>query len=103
MGHPEDVESYSIHSQSQEFSDSSSFGEGPVHDYNDPEKALTPQLSQAANRPPLSRIATSIGTTGTTDPNYEVDWEEDDSENPRNWPLWYKGIVIGFISWSTWS
>ena len=75
-----------------------------VHDHSDdPEKALTPQRSRVTSRPPLSRIATSIGTTGTTDPVFEIDWEDGhDTENPRNWPLWYKGVTIGFISWSTW-
>ena len=66
------------------------------------EKALTPQISARSERLPLSRHATSIRTTGTTDPDFEVDWEQDDPENPRNWPVWYKGIVLGFISWSTW-
>lgn len=78
-----------------------------VHDqFDEPEKALTPQISQVASRPsrpPLSRKATSIRTTATTDPAFEIDWEdEDDTENPRNWPFWYKGLTIGFISWSTW-
>ncbi|MCJ1397241.1 hypothetical protein MMC11_000433 [Xylographa trunciseda] len=65
-------------------------------------KVLTPQVSNHSGRPPLSRHATSIRTTATTDPDFEVDWEDDDPENPRNWPVWYKGIVLGFISWSTW-
>ncbi|KAL9109692.1 MAG: hypothetical protein Q9227_005730 [Pyrenula ochraceoflavens] len=69
----------------------------------DPEKALTPQISHAS-QPQLSRKCTSVGTTGTqTDPSFEVDWEEDDKENPLNWPMWYKGVVIGFISFSTWT
>ena len=71
-----------------------------ANDY--PETALTPQISTVSLRLPLSRHATSIRTTGTTDPDFEVDWEQDDPENPRNWPVWYKGVVIGFISWSTW-
>lgn len=71
--------------------------------YDEPEKVLTPQISRVSSKPPLSRKATSIGTTGTTDPNFEIDWEdENDTMNPRNWPLWYKGLTIGFISWSTW-
>ena len=70
--------------------------------YDDPVKVLTPHVSRATSRPPLSRKATSIGTTGTTDPAFDIDWEDqDDTENPRNWPLWYKGLTIGFISWST--
>lgn len=31
-------------------------------------------------------------------PDYEVFWEADDRENPRLWPLWYKGLSIVTIS-----
>lgn len=52
---------------------------------------------------PLSRLATSIRTTGTTDPRFEVDWDgEDDPSNPRNWPLWYRAVIVVFLSFSTW-
>lgn len=55
------------------------------------------------SQPSLAGRVTSVGTTGTTtDPDYEVDWEEKDLENPRNWPLWYKGVVVAFLSWNTW-
>ncbi|KAI9805765.1 MAG: hypothetical protein M1833_005258 [Piccolia ochrophora] len=51
----------------------------------------------------LSRTATSIRTTGTTDPGFEIDWDgEDDKLNPRNWPRWYRGTVIALVSFSTW-
>ncbi|KAK2802246.1 hypothetical protein FQN50_007427 [Emmonsiellopsis sp. PD_5] len=67
-------------------------------------KILTPIMSKASQQPSLSKkiTAISVGTTGTTDPNYEVDWEdENDPQNPRNWSLKYKGMAIGFLSWST--
>lgn len=55
-------------------------------------------LSEAL-RPTFSRNAASINTN----PDFEVDWDDDhDPMNPRNWPIWYKGLTIGFISWSTW-
>jgi hypothetical protein len=54
------------------------------------------------SQPQLSKKVTSVGTTGTTDPDFEVDWEENDPENPRNWPLWYKSVVLGFLSFNTW-
>lgn len=74
-----------------------------IEEQHDPERVLTQQISVASHRPPLSRRRTSVGTTGTTDPNFEIDWDDDDdSANPRNWPMWYKGLTIGFISWSTW-
>ena len=49
-----------------------------------------------------NRTVTSIGTTGSRPPDFEVDFELDDPENPRNWPLWYKGLTIGTVSFSTW-
>lgn len=59
-------------------------------------------LSEALH-PTFSRNAASTNTTGTNNPDFEVDWDDDrDPMNPRNWPIWYKGMTIGFISWSTW-
>ncbi|KAI1939068.1 hypothetical protein LOZ58_003114 [Ophidiomyces ophidiicola] len=65
---------------------------------------LTPQISRISriSQPSLTRKITSIATAGTSDPNFEVNWEEDDPENPLNWSLTYKGILIGFLSWNTW-
>ena len=35
-------------------------------------------------------------------PDYEVDWDNDkDPQNPLNWPVWYKALVIAAISWGT--
>ncbi|KAL2807817.1 major facilitator superfamily domain-containing protein [Aspergillus granulosus] len=31
-------------------------------------------------------------------PEFEVYWEQDDPENPRLWPLWYKGLTIAAMS-----
>lgn len=67
-----------------------------------PEKALTPQVS-TASQPPLTKKTTSVGTTGTSDPNFEVDWDgDDDPENPRNWSLWRKSLVVATLSFSAW-
>ena len=63
------------------------------------EVALTPQVSRTS-RPEATRVATNA-STWTSDPAFEVDWEEDDPENPRNWPLWYKSIIIFSISFGT--
>lgn len=52
---------------------------------------------------PLSRKATSIRTNATSDPRFEVDWEADDKENPRNWSLAYKVWVLFVMSYSTWT
>ncbi|KAH8697090.1 putative MFS multidrug transporter [Talaromyces proteolyticus] len=62
---------------------------------------LTPQISRLSHNS-LARKTTSIGTTGTNDPGFEVDWkDENDPENPWNWPLSYTAMCITFLSWNT--
>ncbi|PKX88823.1 MFS transporter [Aspergillus novofumigatus IBT 16806] len=34
-------------------------------------------------------------------PDFEVDWEPDDPENPRNWSIWYRSFIVGAVSFST--
>lgn len=71
--------------------------------HEDLEKALNPRLSRIFEEPTLSRAATSVCTNETHQAEFEVDWDgKDDPTNPLNWPIWYKGVAIGFISWSTW-
>lgn len=72
---------------------------GPVMGIDD--KILTPQVSRLSHNS-LARKVTSVGTTGTTDPNFEVDWEdENDPENPWNWSLGYTAMCVTFLSWNT--
>ena len=78
-----------------------------VHDHalenGDCEDVVAPELLPLSLRPMVSNKAASIATNGTNNPDYEVDWDdENDPENPRNWPLWYKGFTIFSVSWSTW-
>lgn len=42
---------------------------------------------------------TTTTTNMTTDPRFEIDF--DDGENPQDWPMWRKAIVIFFMSFST--
>jgi hypothetical protein len=63
-------------------------------------QTLTPQVSRMS-RPPLSTRVTITESTITRDPSFEVDWEDGDPDNPRNWPTWYKGFIIFSISFST--
>ncbi|KAF2743815.1 MFS general substrate transporter [Sporormia fimetaria CBS 119925] len=46
----------------------------------------------------LSRL-TSVATNMTTDPAFEVDFE--DGESPQDWSMAKKGMVMGFMSFST--
>lgn len=72
-------------------------------DDGDLEKARTPQPSQTPGADALSRKATSVCTTETNNPDFEVDWDgENDPTNPKNWPTWYKALAVGLLSWSTW-
>ena len=70
-----------------------------------PERILREPPSQQAlhhTYSTYSKSAPSTHTTNTMHPDYEVDWENDqDPENPQNWPVWYKAIVIAAISWGT--
>jgi len=34
-------------------------------------------------------------------PDFEVDFEEGDGENPKEWPFWYKSVIIAFMSYTT--
>lgn len=78
-----------------------------LHDHaishQDSQKDETPHVLPITLRPVFSNKAASVGTNGTNNPDYEVDWDdENDPMNPRNWPMWYKGFTIFSISWSTW-
>ena len=47
----------------------------------------------------LAQIHT-VPTNMTTDPAYELDFDEN-GENPKDWGMAKKGMVIGFMSYST--
>lgn len=80
----------------------------PVSDYshhdNDDKAALTPQVSRYSHaQPQLVRTGTR-GTTASSmnrDPAFEIDWQDNDPENPRNWSVWYRGFIIFAISFGT--
>ena len=67
------------------------------------EKETAPEISPVASKPTISHKAASFASTGTHNPDFEIDWyDENDQTNSQNWPVWYKGLTIGFVSWSTW-
>jgi len=72
------------------------------------EHALTPDLETDAEhlaRPALTYTKTgaSLATTGSRIPSFEVDFGAEDVDDPKNWPMWYKGLTIGAVSYSTWT
>ena len=67
------------------------------------ETVVAPDVLPLSLRPVYSNNAASIATNGTNHPDYEVDWDDEiDVQNPKNWPIWYKGFTIFAVSWSTW-
>ncbi|KAI9843752.1 MAG: hypothetical protein M1837_006112 [Sclerophora amabilis] len=65
-------------------------------------KQTLPSHSADVSRTTSSKHGASLRATQTTDPSFEVDWDgPDDSANPRNWPLWYRGVMLMFISMAT--
>lgn len=65
---------------------------------------LTPAATKATIRPAISREIsrlTTHGTTFTSDPSFEVDFEPGSTEDPRDWPTWYKALVVFALSFST--
>ena len=72
-------------------------------DHGNTENKVALEVLPLPLRPVFSKNAASIGTNGTNNPDYEVDWDdENDPENPKNWSILYKGFTIFSISFSTW-
>ncbi|EPE26017.1 MFS general substrate transporter [Glarea lozoyensis ATCC 20868] len=70
------------------------------------ERALTPNLFTEAEqtaRPDLTQTqtGTSFATTGSRIPSFEVDFTENDPDDPRSWPLWYRGMITFSVSFAT--
>jgi hypothetical protein len=87
-------------------SDSSQRGRGdhlePWSRHDELSRQVSPAIGAGA-APELGKVITgrSVGTTGTTDPAFEVDYEEDGSDDPRQWKMTYKAMIIFFVSYST--
>ncbi|PQE22401.1 major facilitator superfamily transporter protein [Rutstroemia sp. NJR-2017a BVV2] len=82
------------------------------HSNSDPlaplEQALTPNLETieeqlAHAQLSYTKTGTSYATTGSRIPSFEVDFTADDPDDPRNWPTWYRGCIIGAVSLATWT
>ncbi|KAI1849813.1 hypothetical protein JX266_004762 [Neoarthrinium moseri] len=85
--------------------------ESHVSDGSDPlsplELALSPGYGvddEDYDREAISHIrtTTSIGSSASRPPDFEVVFDDDDPENPRNWPRWYRSWLIFCISFTTW-
>lgn len=97
--------SVSSRSSSDSTDSDDSIREGSPHRYDSdaPEKQPSPHISRTSI-PSLARIRTnrtgvSVATNATTDPAFEVDFDE--GENPKDWPFWHMAVIIGFVSFAT--
>ena len=70
---------------------------------NGEEKNVRPKNPLIENSPlDRTKSGASVGTTGTQNLAFEVDWDgPDDPDNPLNWSLGYKSVVIATMSYST--
>lgn len=52
--------------------------------------------------PAIERIRTGLSAASATSrpPDFEVVFEDNDSDNPRNWSLWYRGWILFSIAYS---
>jgi len=49
----------------------------------------------------LKRTQTAGTSATNSDPRFEVDFEDNDKRNPREWALWIKGCIIATMSFGT--
>jgi hypothetical protein len=75
--------------------------------YETLQRAITPDVETDAERwarDPIShvRTTTSVASAASRLPDFEVIFEENDPENPKNWPLWYRAWAMFVVSFCTW-
>lgn len=77
----------------------------PIHNvYNDAESLAEVKSISRIDSRVITKFATNktgISVATTTDPNFEIDFEDGDAADPHNWPFWYRCVVIFFVSYST--
>lgn len=76
-----------------------------------PEKART-RLSRETSRGAVGDIVPSslhrthtqrsaATSVGGNDPAFEIDFAVEDQGDPQQWPIWYKSLIIGIMSYGT--
>ena len=70
-------------------------------DLADPVQLLERNLSREANALSKHPTGVSLANTVTQDPAFEVDFEDDDPANPKNWSWPYRGFILFTLSYST--
>jgi Major Facilitator Superfamily len=74
----------------------------PYDEFAEPIEVLS-RISSRAGNVELSKHVTgvSLRTTYTSDPGFEIDFDHDDPENPKNWSVWKSSGILFFVSFST--
>ncbi|KAK3714466.1 hypothetical protein LTR37_007772 [Vermiconidia calcicola] len=71
------------------------------------EKRLMPSLSRTSSTNAVGGVVPTLELSRTkssgtlTNPAFEIDFADGEQGNPQNWPLWYKGVILGVMSYST--
>jgi Major Facilitator Superfamily len=71
----------------------------------DTELIAVPEITNTVSGPELTCTITkaSVLTSASRPSSFEVDFAVDDPEDPHNWPVWYRAMILGFVSFATWS
>jgi hypothetical protein len=107
--HDKETSTPSSPAHSSRLSHSSSSAASTTSDPLSPlERALTVDLftdAEHLSREEITytRTGASLATNGSRPASFEVDFDVDDPEDPRNWSLWYRGTIIGSVSYATWT
>lgn len=75
--------------------------------YENLDHCITPDVETEAERlarEPITytRTGTSVGSAASRPAEFEVYFEENDPEDPRHWPLWYRCWTVFCVSFATW-
>lgn len=76
-----------------------------VSQRRDTELISVPEFTNTVSGPELTCTITraSVLTSASRPSSFEVDFEPDDPDDPHNWPVWYRAMLLGFVSYSTWA
>ena len=75
-----------------------SFATIPAHDNH---RLSEPFTSACIPMPPMPISDSMDPLVLDRDPRFEVTWAKDGSDMPRNWPAWYRGVILASISFGT--
>jgi hypothetical protein len=77
----------------------------PLERCTDAELLAAPDTTYAISGPELTYALSrgSVLTSASRPSSFEVDFTADDPDDPHNWPVWYRAMILGFVSFATWT